>query len=75
MKIELNNNKNIDATIYLKRQKYYTEVMIFGFFDFVPQGDSFNLKMNPRQVKKHLQMYIYQHSTNDFIRKSLLGTF
>lgn len=75
MKIELNNNKNIDANIYLKRQKDYTEVIIFGFFDFVPQGDSFNLKMSPRRIKKHVKMYIYQHSVNDAIRTSLLGTF
>jgi len=74
MKIELTAN-NIDANIYLKQHKGFTEIIIFGFFDFVPQGDSFNLKMNPRQVKKHLKQYIYQHSTNDFIRKSLLGTF
>lgn len=74
MKIELIDNK-IDASIYLKQHKKYTEVIIFGFFNFVPQGDSFNLKMNPRQVKKHLKQYIYQHSTNDYIRESLLGTF
>jgi hypothetical protein len=74
MKIELTAN-NIDANIYLKQHKGFTEIIIFGFFDFVPQGDSFNLKMNPRQVKKHLKQYIYQHSFNDFIRKSLLGTF
>lgn len=75
MKIELNNNKNIDANIYLKRQKDYTEVIIFGFFDFVPQGDSFKLMMSPRRIKKHLFQYIYQHSVNDYIRKSLLGKF
>lgn len=74
MKIEIKYN-NVDANIYLKQHKGYTEVYIFGFFDFIPRGDSFNLKMNPRQVKKHLKQYIYQHSTNDFIRKSLLGTF
>jgi len=74
MKIKLTAN-NIDANIYLKQHKGFTEIIIFGFFDFVPQGDSFNLKMNPRQVKKHLKQYIYQHSFNDFIRKSLLGTF
>lgn len=74
MKIELVTNK-IDANIYLKQHKGYTEIIIFGFFDFVPQGDSFKLKMSPRRVKKHLKMYIYQHSVNDYIRKSLLGTF
>lgn len=74
MKIELAAN-NIDASIYLKQHKKYTEVIIFGFIDFVPQGDSFDLKMSPRRIKKHLLQYIYQHSTNDYIRKSLLGTF
>lgn len=74
MKIELTAN-NIDINVYLRQHKGYTEIIIFGFIDFIPQGDSFKLKMNPRQVKKHLKQYIYQHSTNDFIRKSLLGTF
>lgn len=74
MKINYNYN-NVDIDVYLRRHKKYTEVFIFGFVDFIPRGDSFNLKMTPRRVKKHLKQYIYQHSTNDFIRKSLLGTF
>lgn len=74
MKIELVDNK-IDVSIYLKQHKKYTEVIIFGFINFVPQGDSFRLKMNPRRIKKHLFQYIYQHSVNDYIRESLLGKF
>lgn len=74
MKIEIKYN-NVDIDVYLKQHKGYTEIIIFGFINYIPQGDSFNLKMNPRQVKKHLKQYIYQHSTNDEIRKSLLGTF
>lgn len=74
MKIELTAN-NIDANIYLRNHKGYTEIIIFGFFDFIPQGDSFNLKMSPRRVKKYYKQYIYQHSTNAFIRKALLGKF
>lgn len=74
MKININHN-NVDVDVYLKQHKDNTEVIIFGFIDFIPQGDSFRLKMNPRRIKKHLRMYIWQHSTNDYIRKSLLGTF
>lgn len=74
MKININHN-NVDVDVYLKQHKDNTEIIIFGFIDFVPQGDSFRLKMSPRRVKKHLFQYIYQHSTNDYIRKSLLGTF
>lgn len=74
MKLKLEYN-NVDVDVYLRQRHNYTEVYIFGFINFIPQGDSFKLKMNPRQVKKHLKQYIYQHSTNDFIRKSLLGKF
>lgn len=74
MKIEIKYN-NVDIDVYLKQHKGYTEIIIFGFINFVPQGDSFNLKMSPRRVKKHLRMCIYQHSVNDYIRKSLLGKF
>lgn len=74
MKIEIKHN-NVDVDVYLKQHKGYTELIIFGFIDFIPRGDSFNLKMSPRRVKKHLKQYIYQHSVNDYIRKSLLGTF
>lgn len=74
MKIEIKYN-NVDIDVYLKQHKGNTEVIIFGFIDFIPQGDSFRLKMSPRRVKKHLFQYVYQHSTNDYIRKSLLGTF
>ena len=72
MKISIKYN-NIDIDVYLKQHKEYIEVIIFGFIDFIPQGDSFNLKMSSRRIKKNLKMYIYQHSTNDVIRHSLLG--
>lgn len=74
MKININHN-NVDVDVYLKQHKDNTEVIIFGFIDFIPQGDNFRLKMSPRRIKKHLFQYIYQHSTNAYIRKSLLGTF
>ena len=66
---------SIDVDIYLKQHKNYTEIFVFGFVNYVPVGDSFNLKMSPRRVKKRIFQYIYQHSCNDFLTKALLGKF